>query len=131
MLMRNFLTPAELNISDQQFEALLKVLGMLERGELIWHSAVGRGDKLKTMRFNMNNWPVVHCGSVGCIGFWAEKIGKVSFDVFDLTAELDDLFYNDIATINVNTKPEEAAQALQNYLTTGKADWADVLTHKG
>lgn len=131
MLARTFLTPAELNISDQQFEALLKVLGMLERGELVWHKqAKESGASVKNInRFNMGSWSDSHCGTVGCIGFWAEKIGKVPFSP-STTMDTYDLFYNRKAC-NTNTTPEQGAEALRNYLSTGKADWDDVLGHKG
>lgn len=137
MLARTFLTPAELNISDQQFEALLKVLGMLERGELVWHKqAKESGASVKNInRFNMGSWSDSHCGTVGCIGFWAEKVGKVPLKVgkvhfSSITVGTRDLFYNHKAC-DMDTTPEEGAEALRNYLSTGKADWDDVLGHKG
>ncbi len=125
MLARNFLTPTELDISDKQFNALLQVLGMLERGELkMHHNWRKRKREPNTKYFDMGKWPERHCGSVGCIGFWAEKIGKVNMSC--VPEKLDNLFYNYEATEN-ETTTEQAAQALRNYLSTGKANWADVL----
>lgn len=34
MLAQNFKTAADLDLADAEFEALVKVLGMLERGEI-------------------------------------------------------------------------------------------------
>jgi hypothetical protein len=34
MLANNFMTPSALGLSDVEFESLVKVLGMLERGDI-------------------------------------------------------------------------------------------------
>lgn len=115
MLARSFLTPEKLNISDKQFNALVQVLGMLERGELPWHK-----------KFDMTSWPTkgISCGTVGCIGFWAESI--LEAEIVSKDEELLQLFYADDFDLD-EIKPEHAAQALRNYLGTGKANWASVL----
>lgn len=130
MLARSFLTPEELNISDKQFDALVQVLGMLERGELPWHTK--KAVLPLDVGFNMAKWPSRlegNCGSVGCIGYWCEKMGGAPRWEFELnkTTEIGKLFYphgfGAFATITM----DQGMQALSNYLTTGKADWAGVL----
>lgn len=138
MLARSFLTPAELKIEDGDFEALLKVLGMLERGELPWHASTSSKEG-----FNMDRWPSAghsarideHRGSVGCIGYWAEKLGaRKELSSRAIYTELYGLFFPKVDNKNYmpykDIQPEHAAQALQNYLNTGKADWDAVLAHK-
>lgn len=133
MLARNFLTPTDLKISDKQFDALVQVLGMLERGELLWHNKY-KVDQSPVVGFNMDRWPTPsdNCGSVGCIGYWCQKFGgdvtRDSIEKDENPYELEKLFfpvegikaYEDITV-------DEGMQALSNYLTTGKADWASVL----
>lgn len=132
MLARSFLTPEKLNISDKQFDALVQVLGMLERGELPWYNK----DKVfpSDVGFNMAKWPSPlenKCGSVGCFGYWCEKLGGAPRWEFELnkTTEIGKLFYPVGFGRNFNSvSVDEGMQALSNYLTTGKADWAGVLT---
>src|SRR5271170_4836651 len=73
MLAQNLKTPADLGIEDKWFEALLKLLGMLERGEL-QHTSTAKLKPLSDDRvnpqvglFNMNRWSVAfECGTVCC-----------------------------------------------------------------
>jgi hypothetical protein len=62
MLAQNFKTATDLGISEVEQDALIKVLGMLERNDF------ARGES-----FNMGWW-YQHsntCGTVGCIAGWA------------------------------------------------------------
>lgn len=139
MLARNFLTPVELGLSDAKHAALVKVLGMMERGELIlvpYAKVVeGTNDSLCfaplgekfTGHFHMAVWNVKHtCGTVACIGGTAELVGGVKFEneceMEVESIELNRLFYpsrSDKRTI------EEAAHALRTYLMTGRAEWSN------
>lgn len=138
MLMRSFLTPEELNISDKQFNALVQVLGMLERGELPWHCK--NLIKPTDIGFNMDRWYeseiMPECGSVGCLGYWCNKLGGHVSRFAVKNSELEHLFYPNRNSDGSKSKlpkfyeditPDEATQALRNYLGTGKADWAGVL----
>ena len=61
MLANNFMTPSALGISDVEFEALVKVLGMLERTEI--------PDEQFTMR------RVQHpCRTPACLCGWANHV---------------------------------------------------------
>lgn len=133
MLAQNFKTAEELFIGENEREALIAVLGMLEREELV-HDRRKTG--ISTNGFNMECWyrqvyePAHKCGTVGCIGGWAETIGKFSFD--DLTEGLDELFHpgcvvGDVGVDYAHITTANAATALRNYLTNGAAKWAEVL----
>ncbi len=128
MLAQNFKTPAELDLLDIQYESLVKVLGMLERGELQHFNM----ETLKTSKpigdlFNMNWWSAkFDCGTVCCIGGTAEAVGKFSFDAFNMSKELYGLFYPGRVDGDKITT-EQAAYALRSYLTTGEPNWADAL----
>jgi hypothetical protein len=137
MLAQNFKTAADLGISDAELDALIKVLGMLERGEITenhFHMA----------RFWME------CGTVGCLCGWANQIsGGAAFPELNASTTEISLFFRmpDAARalftmgmgsdspertgLNVfvqrRARPHHAATALRSYLTTGEANWAEAL----
>jgi len=127
------MTADQLNLTARQHDALIKVLGMLERGEL----KHGPYHLSKAKIFNMGTWWIEGgCSTAGCIGGWANHIaGSVLFNgIRNYNAPLRCLLYpgaepecedSNIRYSSITT--EEAAQALSNYLTTGKADWRSVL----
>ena len=131
--------PAILNISDEEFVALVKVLGMLERGELRHGKNHARGgEKL----FNMGTAcredvdENHQCGTVACIGGWAATLmGKNHWGAMRYVlrrgkrnSPLHALYYPPKYDMNCITT-EQAAQALRNFLFGGKADpdWASVM----
>lgn len=143
MLAQNFKTAEELGIEQKHLDALVKVLGLLERGELKhtnWEEArTGTGQLKFTGHFNMNAWAAnAECGTIACIGGTAELIGGFCFEVdllntasgrakteklyslFYPSREGGDYFYEDITT-------EQAATALRNYLTTGQPKWSEII----
>jgi hypothetical protein len=144
MLAQNFKTAADLGIEDVEFDALTKVLGMLERGEIKHTEIMPRDFDEFTFdpvgldfRFNMDTW-VSHadeCGTVCCIGGSAELIGKLppgrlldkatSGHRTPVSLALFRLFYPDKSPEKVT--PAQAALALRSYLTTGDANWAEAL----
>ncbi len=140
MLAQNFQTPADLDIPDIHYEALVKVLGMLERGEL--RHVVD--PSLKTIRglgpwrpihgpglFNMNWWRTEFgCGTVCCIGGTAELVGKFSFreDIGNLPRGLNHLLFPGPGGDSITT--EQAAFALRSYLSTGEPHWELALPHR-
>ena len=135
MLANNFMTPSALAISDVEFEALVQVLGMLERREI--------PDDQFTMR------RVQHpCRTPACLCGWAnhvsagrafplyEKPGATIFSSAtyapswrDMPRPLLDLFgYGGRATDPVyGATSSQAAIALRNYLTQGQPRWAEAL----
>ena len=63
MLASNFMAPSALGISEVEFDALVKVLGMLERGEI--------PDDQFTMR------RIQHpCGTPACLCGWANHVSE-------------------------------------------------------
>ena len=135
MLAQNFKTPADLGLIDAEFEALLKVLGMLEREELIhlpvkvkdWHSD-NLPKKHRDNWFHMNCWIwKADCGTVRCMGGWAEAIMGQAFH--NKTPEREALFFpGRIREKNAyDATPGQAAIALRNYLTFGQARWSEAL----
>lgn len=135
MLAQNFMSAEALELTDKQHAGLIKVLGMLERDELIHDPDLTRK---ASNGFCMDYWrtPSHHrdCGTVMCIGGWAETIGGSHF--FSITAAQERLFYplierdlppNVTSALYRTTTTQQAATALRNFLTTGEANWAEVL----
>lgn len=138
MLAQNFKTPADLGLNDAEFDALVKVLGMLERGEV--QHATSYGEATIPNGFCMNIWgdedadDPHRCGTVACIGGWAERVGNgVNFQAKALSPELESLFYPGDGDDQVEVDSwddittAQAAMALRNYLTTGKSNWREIL----
>jgi hypothetical protein len=146
MLPQNFLTSVDLALTNAQHAALVTVLGMLERGELVHVPTFESGRisaKPRRNGFNMSCWNLeqdlhrvecdVSCGSVCCIGGWAELVGDVMFYGGDWDygnarhAALDRLFHPNCVAAWDTITPHQAAQALRSYLTTGDPHWDRVL----
>lgn len=128
MLAQNFKSAADLGITEPEQAALIKVLGMLERGDLIDASQDDECDN----GFNMGT----HgrgCGTPACIGGWvASLMGADQMQYVDSympiygksNGALTDLYWN---YIFAPKRPgvAESAVALRNFLTTGLTDWVD------
>jgi hypothetical protein len=145
MLAQNFKSSADLGITDPELDALIKVLGMLERGDL----AFQRVKPLKNFKpkndhcFNMGPYLVeAECGTTGCIAGWAYLVsGGQTFkfasnrrgDVVSahrtLPSDLFDLFHCGEVSMEKRYKitPSQAGAAVRSYLSTGKANWAEQL----
>lgn len=122
-------TPEELQLTEEQFNALVAVLGKMDRGELVHaprcqdtlvYLSDGKGDA-----FNMSTWD---CGTAACIGGWAERLaGK---QLFDSDAEsrrgLYDLLFPGF--FERQATPQQAAVALRSYLETGAPDWVTAMS---
>jgi hypothetical protein len=135
MLANNFMTPSALGLSDVEFESLVKVLGMLERGEI--------ADDEFTMR------RVQHpCRTPACLCGWANhasagrafpleaKPGPTVFSTAtygprwrEMPRPVLELFgYGGRPTDPVYAAtPSQAAMALRSFLTQGQARWAEAL----
>lgn len=125
MLARNFMTATELSLDEHERDALIGVLGMLERGEF---GDLGRGEFGDRNIFNMNCWyGRKECGTVGCIGGWCDALYNTSFDHMNAGHPVDTLFYPGMVKDWNTITQSQAAHALRNYLATGKPDWAAVV----
>jgi hypothetical protein len=128
MLAQNFLDPDVLGISATAQAALIKVLGMLERGELHY---CRRGDDIRPNGFNLANHRVeLACGTVACIAGWADIAARPRrLNLLRQAAKraaLADLFAPENLSWHA-VRPEQAACALRNYLTLGEPRWSDVI----
>ncbi len=125
MLAQNFKSAEELGLTEKGYRGLIKVLGMLEREELV-HSPEPYRSRIPN-GFNMRAcWNESACGTVGCIGGWAgfyNNRGWVAGNVLPGEANLHELFCP-IGYDRSNYTVEQAAHALRTYLVTGHAEWA-------
>lgn len=148
MLAQSFMTAKELGISDKAHHWLIVTLGVLERGEVRHieeneNAYLGDYDPTDSNGspplFNMNRWMVMmdvgpdqECDSVCCIGGTAEWLARKNLFGGRRPKNLNELFYpgehSERYIANwAAIRPEQAAQALRNYLTTGQPSWSDVL----
>lgn len=128
----------DLNISFSEWMALIGVRVMLDSGALKMVPKVGT--VVSAMKFLHkhsdahvfhigNAMTKAHCGTVGCIGgYMGEMMGK-NGDVFvkDSGGELNDLFYPPQWANWNRINNAVAVRVIDNFLTTGKANWEEVL----
>lgn len=78
MLAQNFMTDEELGMTDEELAAHVAVLGMLERGELVYAPVplpLPRDHPQSPKMFNMAEAGYrSECGTVGCIGGWVAML---------------------------------------------------------
>jgi hypothetical protein len=145
MLAQNFKTAKELNVSEQEHAALIDVLGRLERGELK-HCTENFFEESYGNYFNMNYTYLCKqssCGTMGCIGGWVGVLLGVEptdyvyahegEEGYEDTSLADLYFPRDTRGVMLpldGITAELAAIALRNKLTTGKANWLEVLGEK-
>lgn len=133
MLAQNFMTAAELNITNIELRSLIGVLGMLERGELVHRRDPFEVEVYGSNEFNMGMTVDSNCGTIGCIAGWAYYLsgGKAFPEIVDSgndwnrdSGKLRDLFGIGKSTCFLDRiTPVEAACALRSYLSTGFARW--------
>jgi len=127
VLAQNFKTAKELGLADVELEALVKVLGMLERGEIVREE------------FHMGHFRH-ECRTPACMCGWAHHIsaGK-AFP--ELTCSLGPMIlYRRFSGALVELfrltaargsggeiTPAQAAIALRNFLTHGEPRWAEAM----
>jgi hypothetical protein len=126
MLAQAFRTAADLGITEFEHDALISVLGMLERGELV---DVGYLDACDN-GFNMGV-SGEGCGTPACIGGWMaylmgvnqqEYTERYSYSHRSRNPMLHELFWNEEATERP-AKAAQAAIAVRSYLTIGNPHW--------
>lgn len=152
MLAQNFKSAEELGLTETNWKALIGVLGMLERGELVhgelnlkktrdWNMRRSK-DRLGKVSFNMQATYATSedCGTVCCIAGAAEHFFGATFLNCDGGLEPNFRFYfssieklflpmflegkhSDWAKITT----DQADTAIRNYLSTGEAQWEEVV----
>lgn len=133
MLAQSFKSATDLGITEVEVQSLIKVLGMLERGEIATY------DFGKHEMISMGRWITQaaddECGTVACICGWAYTISKgrafpeVTLGGIKTTKALmcridkptSRLF--GIQQLLPEVTAPQAAMALRSYLTTGEARW--------
>lgn len=132
MLAQNFKTPAKLRITDAEFEALTRVLGMLERGELVDATCQTRSGEPDIIPngFCMHwSGTQTDCGTVGCIGGWVAVLMGVNMNDYvntKFSPNLRELYWFSAAYNKATVAT--AAIAVRNYLTHGEPRWAEALS---
>lgn len=138
MLAQNFKPAADLGITDSDHDALIKLLAILERGE-VRHVEIKDGTCVDpagefTGAFNMANiYTAGDCGTAACMAGTCDWLLGTKFAPGGYPADwpetLHDLFCPDAIEEkdwNTITVPQ-AASALRNYLTLGQPCWDEVL----
>lgn len=121
MLARNFMSATDLGLTEEEHGALVKVLGMFERGEI------------PDGEFSMKTFQHA-CGTPSCICGWAHYASggkafasiinggdRLSYQLF--TPGTSELFGIDGMPYVRNATTSQAAKALNSYLTTGWPSW--------
>jgi hypothetical protein len=132
MLARSFKTATELNLTEEEHGALIQVLYALERGELK-HAPDSKFGNFcdiipRPTLFHMRMiFGESDCGTTGCILGWAKTFAR-NHRLFqgNFWGMLGELFGYDRPHI-WDATPEQAAQALSNYLTTGAPRWDEII----
>jgi len=106
MLAPCFKTAEELKLTHEQRDALVTVLGMLERGEL--YEPAGDNVPYDDKLFSMKSWGTCICGH-------AKRFAVFTGSVTEQNGPCGNLFYK--TSFNI----EQATVALRDYLTTGQA----------
>lgn len=133
-----FKSPKSLELTQEQFDALVTTLRLIEEGHLI-HRLISiaddNADHVSLMRtipkikkknnFNMAVWRSKYkCGTVACLGGTAEMVaGRPIFQtgMFGKRPEqVEELFYGDP---DEDVTETQAARCLRGFLETGEADW--------
>jgi hypothetical protein len=128
--MSKFKTADELGITEAQRCALVTVMDKLEKGELE-HAPNYRTTSEDTKGFNMRLWhekAQQGCGTVCCIGGWAEVLSGVKFVGVRRDDGLENLFFPRRAKVRTwsSITPQQASKAIRNYLFTGDSKWDEV-----
>ena len=111
MLASCFKTADELGLNPSQRDALIKVLGMLERGELHEIEPVGdyiHDSRINPTAFSMRCWATCICGH-------ASRFAEFNSMDRSQGGPTGALFYR------TGMSMAQATMALRDYLTTGRA----------
>ena len=129
MLARTMKTAAELGIGEDIYDALIEVRDALRSGRLPHVYIDGPCPPLREFDkfgFNMRSWG--ECGSVKCIGGWVHMLCGGKRAEHD-TPNLQPLYYPKGISIPrwSDITPLQAADAIDNYLHTGRPQWRSVM----
>lgn len=140
----SFLSADTLGIEETEREALLRVLEALESGQIVYDPTCSEAKRGFNFASVVARHDDVWCA---CILGWSKLlsgderpfemyVSKLAFDpvrrILPISRRLDallDLFFGPIdKKWELSApRPEQAAQALRNYLTTGLSRWNEVM----
>jgi hypothetical protein len=128
VLARNFRTPAELGHTEAEFEALVAVLEMFEREEVVYEP--NPEDPSRPNGFNIG---LTDCeterGTCCDIVGWARRRCPDCFMYFSPHTAFGRLVMPlGWLTNNRDYTVQRAAAAIRNYLAFGEARWGDILS---
>ena len=140
----DFKSAKELGLEQEEWEALITTLTLLENDAIVHVREMDHGIRAKDPKKPVFNMAVWHertaCGSVMCIGGSAEFFGKLESNQLSIKAEnMDDagepalynLFYPGLEQDYDTLTAKQGAKALRHYLKTGRADsWKVALRGK-
>lgn len=133
MLVANYLSADDLGIAEHHRDALIELLRRLETGEI--EKAPGEIEKIYAKPrnrefFHLGSWNQrCSCGTVRCIGGWAEHISGHTIDKMPVNFRVlcyPGLIEDDCDNV-YDASVEQAAHALRNYLTLGEPMWSEVM----
>lgn len=142
-------TPQELQISQEEYDALVWVKEQLRNKNLV-HIDPDIEEPEGRNAFNMSLGCKTHnCGSVACVGGWAwvhmnlnrvqkDPEGFYRLDEWETNRAHDYVYYGRTAPLGQlyfppseynyeNITADEAATAIENFLKTGEPLWEDIL----
>ena len=140
----NFKSAKELGLEQEEWEALITTLTLLENDAIVHVRERNQDSRAKDPKrpvFNMAVWQdYTPCGSVMCIGGSAEYFGKLQMNqLADKAEDMEDagnpalyaLFYPALEKDYDSLTAKQGAKALRHYLKTGQADsWQVALRGK-
>lgn len=102
-------------------ERIQELAAAIENAEHVAHPSYAKDEAMTG--FNMAEW---HCGTVGCIGGWAEYLfADEARESLGITLRMaSDLFWPDDVGPYVEITPLQAAAVLRNLAATGEVDWS-------
>lgn len=133
MLAQNFQTAAALGITAPELDALIKVLGMLEREEATFARRTDLHSIALTSPVSFHMAITAQrndCGTIACIGGWAAYFMKADPNDYVFhrrSPRLSQLYWPPSELVDSIT-PVIAAVALRTYLVTGEVNWADSMS---
>lgn len=138
MLAQNFMSAEALDLPAVERDAIVAVLGMLERGDIA----------ADTLRMDVLLHQVDDCATVGCLCGWAHVVshGAAFPELATPAGSMLAYFQRDMLrrrlpdpvgrlfcfgaweSVNAEISLPQATTALRNFLTTGDAQWETVRT---
>ncbi len=125
MLAQNFKSAEDLGLTAEWHQALITVLGMMDRSEMVWTKPY----KPAHNGFTMSHvWSMNDCETAGCIFGWARHLTRsmannTSKECSREQEQALERLYMPPGYEHGLYTVEEAAHALRTYLVTGIPNW--------